>query len=284
MLSALLEKIGSTLNDTIIQSNEIAGGDINRAFKIVTTQNVYFAKLNDLPHSEQMFQAEAEALRVIKAHTKIAPEPVAIVSAQGQACLILNFIHKVRTDLNGFIKVGQSLASLHKISHEKHGWHMDNYIGAIHQNNDWNACWAEFYYLNRIQKLIRQAYEKKLITTTDLKQSEKLFSLFYNHFPEEKSSFLHGDLWNGNLISDTEGNPWLIDPASYFGHREMDIAMTYLFGGFPDQFYQAYQDEFPLLPEHNERMSYYQLYYLLIHLILFGSSYYSKVRRILKTL
>lgn len=100
----------------------------------------------------------------------------------------------------------------------------------------------------------------------------------------EPPSLLHGDLWAGNFIPDEEGEACLIDPAVYYGHREADLAMTHLFGGFGEDFYRAYEEEFPLQPGHPERQPVYQLYHLLNHLNLFGRSYYAQCENILKKL
>ncbi|MEN8799516.1 MAG: fructosamine kinase family protein, partial [Flavobacteriaceae bacterium] len=98
-----------------------------------------------------------------------------------------------------------------------------------------------------------------------------------------KPSLLHGDLWAGNYLISSEGEPYLIDPATYFGHSEIDIAMSRLFGGFQDSFYQAYEEVLPSEGPVDDRIRVYQLYYLLVHLNLFGGSYYSGVKAILKS-
>jgi fructosamine-3-kinase len=98
--------------------------------------------------------------------------------------------------------------------------------------------------------------------------------------PKEKPALLHGDLWSGNVISDEKGAPVWIDPAVYYGHREMDLAMMKLFGGFSEAVFSTYQEHFPLEANWQERIPYHQLYPLLVHLNLFGSSYYPACRQI----
>ena len=114
-----------------------------------------------------------------------------------------------------------------------------------------------------------------------LDRSEQRFADLLFAAPEPPS-ILHGDLWGGNYIADESGDPCLIDPAVYFGHREADLAMTRLFGGFETAFYRAYLEEWPLRDGHEEREPMYQLYHLLNHLNLFGSGYYAQCERILR--
>ena len=100
--------------------------------------------------------------------------------------------------------------------------------------------------------------------------------------PEEQPALLHGDLWSGNLIVDDKGQPCLIDPAVHFGHREADLAMTRLFGGFQEKFYDAYQEAFPLGPDFEERVELFNLYPLMVHVNLFGGSYIHSVDNVLR--
>jgi protein-ribulosamine 3-kinase len=185
-------------------------------------------------------------------------------------------------------ELGFQFAKLHHFSGEIFGFPEDNYLGDSPQSNspskNGSINWPTFYVENRLQFQAALAV-KNGYTTPEL---QNLLELLYNKIPEllsgteDKPSLLHGDLWSGNYLIDKNGRPWMIDPAVYYGHREADLAMTSLFGGFSKTFYSAYESAFPLAPGYAEREPLYQLYHLLNHLNLFGTGYYRQVISILK--
>ena len=165
---------------------------------------------------------------------------------------------------------------------------LDNYLGETRQLNtptkNGSSNWSTFFIENRIQFQVELAKKNGFTNSAFLSLIDNFVYKIQDILAgtEEDPSLLHGDLWSGNYLIDVSGKPWLIDPAVYFGHREADLAMTSLFGGFNNIFYSAYNSEFPLIPEYSERESIYQLYHLLNHLNLFGSSYYGQINSILK--
>ena len=185
-------------------------------------------------------------------------------------------------------ELGRQLAKLHSFRGEKFGFVEDNYLGDSPQSNLTSTAgkdnWAIFFAGNRLHFQAELA-EKKGYATPEIRG---LLEVLIEKIPdllsgtEEKPSLLHGDLWCGNYLIDVDGRPWLIDPAVYYGHREADLAMTSLFGGFTKTFYSAYESAFPLVPGYPEREPLYQLYHLLNHLNLFGTGYYGQVLSILK--
>ena len=185
-------------------------------------------------------------------------------------------------------ELGFQFAKLHYFSGEKFGFPEDNYLGDSPQSNspskNGSINWPTFYVENRLQFQAALAVKNGYMTP----ELQNLLELLYNKIPEllsgteDKPSLLHGDLWSGNYLIDKNGRSWLIDPAVYYGHREADLAMTSLFGGFSKTFYSAYESAFPLAPGYAEREPLYQLYHLLNHLNLFGTGYYRQVISILK--
>lgn len=169
--------------------------------------------------------------------------------------------------------LARMLATLHRQTGPRFGWHRDNFVGATPQVNDWRDDWAVFFQECRIQPQLALARKNGF----DLPEPPRL----ENHNPQP--SLLHGDLWSGNAGFIDEG-PVIYDPAVYYGDREADLAMTELFGGFPARFYDAYNEAFPLPPGYETRKHLYNLYHLLNHLNLFGSGYLNQVKTTLKLL
>jgi protein-ribulosamine 3-kinase len=153
------------------------------------------------------------------------------------------------------------------------GLEEDNYMGALPQDNTPAADWVDFFIQRRLEPQIRSAIDAGLIDSSILGHFRRLYARLPDFFPPEPPSLLHGDLWSGNFLCDTAGQPVLIDPAVYFGHRHMDLAMTTLFGGFEPAFYGAYNDIYPFPKNYLQQWEIANLYPLLIHLNLFGLSY-----------
>ncbi len=222
------------------------------------------------------------------------------VLAVSDEALVLEWIRSAPKSPRFFESFGRAFARLHQFRGPAAGFAHDNFIGLTPQPNrpvrgDWNAAvsqhaagdgsdWPEFFLQRRLRFQVRLASERghgheleRLLDKAGLRITELLEAAI------EPPSLLHGDLWGGNYIVDERGEACLIDPAVYYGHREADLAMTRLFGGFESRFYSAYQEALPLAAGHEERLPVYQLYHLLNHLNLFGRSYYSQCVRILKS-
>jgi len=176
---------------------------------------------------------------------------------------------------------GHKLAGLHRCSKENFGLDHDNYIGSLPQSNGSSSTWVEFFINQRLRVQLTLAKNGNNIPSQLLQSFDKLIQKIPDWLPEEKPALLHGDLWSGNVMVGSDGKVCLIDPAVYYGHREIELAFTTLFGGFDQSFYHAYNEEFPLAQGYEDRFDIYNLYPLLVHVNLFGSSYLSGIQTIL---
>jgi len=260
-----------------------SGGCINQGGKLDTSAGDFFIKWNSAENYPNMFAAEAKGLRLLyETHAFRIPAVINFAELTNYQILLLEFIEGESRNANYWQNLGQQLAALHKYSASQFGLDHDNYIGSLTQRNHQHRSWADFFIHERIDPLVRQCIDKGLCPTNRINDFESLYNKLPSIFPDEAPALLHGDLWSGNLISDEKGNPVLIDPAVYFGHREMDIAFTTLFGGFDPAFYNAYKDAFPLLAGFEQRKSVYNIYPLLVHAILFGGGYLNQALDVLK--
>lgn len=275
-----------TLLGTPIQAAfRMSGGDINEARRLETSDGRFFLKMNDAAQAHEMFAAEAKGLNLL-ASTRTLRIPQVIGFSQPEAdktgFLLLEFIETGNRRPDFWQRLGEDLATLHRTRHQQFGLDFDNFIGLLPQANVSYHSWTNFYIHQRLAPQVTLAESSNRLNTTDLQQFEKLYQKLHHIIPEEAPSLIHGDLWNGNFLADENGAPVLIDPAVCFASREMDVAMSLLFGGFDETFYQAYRYAYPLLPGWEERMELYQLYYLLVHVNLFGGGYAQSVRQILR--
>jgi fructosamine-3-kinase len=175
----------------------------------------------------------------------------------------------------GFDEVlGQGLAALHRAGAPSFGFSSDNFIGRLPQANAPRPTWADFYRDQRLAPQLARASERGLASPAMKRGFEKLFARLYEIVgPDEPPARLHGDLWGGNLH---------VGPAVYGGHREMDLAMMRLFGGFSEPCFAAYAEAWPLAEGHEDRVPLYQLYPLMVHVNLFGGSYVGSVEHALR--
>ena len=271
----IITQLGNALNTTITVNGEssIVGGCINNAIKINTNKGDFFVKWNTNSKAN-MFQTEYNGLKVLKDTNTIR---IPNVLCFDDDFLIIEFIPPSNPN-NAFWEVfGQKLALMHKQTHSKFGLDFDNYIGSLYQDNTQNKNWTEFFIQNRLQAQLSIGN----FSGTLLSDFDKLFQKLPNLFPNEKPALLHGDLWNGNFLAKNGDTPMLIDPAIYYGNREMDIAMSNLFGGFNSDFYFAYNESHPLENGWEERIQICNLYPLLVHVNLFGGAYINQVKNIL---
>ena len=272
---SIITQLGDALNTTITVNGEssIVGGCINNAIKINTNKGDFFVKWNTNSKAN-MFQSEYHGLKVLKDTNTIR---IPNVLCFDDDFLILEFIPPSNPN-NAFWEVfGQKLALMHKQTHSKFGLDFDNYIGSLHLDNTQNKNWTEFFIQNRLQAQLSIGN----FSGTLLSDFDKLFQKLPNLFPNERPALLHGDLWSGNFLAKNRDTPMLIDPAIYYGNREMDIAMSKLFGGFNSDFYFAYNESHPLENGWEERIQICNLYPLLVHVNLFGGSYRNQVKNIL---
>ncbi|MEJ8843110.1 fructosamine kinase family protein [Lacibacter sp. H375] len=268
------------LNDA--QAQTVTGGDINQAYKIQTKNASFFLKVNESTAYPLMFQKEADGLEALKKYSNcIIPDVLKTGVAGNQQYLLLQWIERAAPAKNYYSSLGKSLAEMHLQPHTQFGWPVDNYIGSLPQHNAVKDDWCSFYAMNRIAPLVKVLSEAGLFGNKQQQQAERLYTKLQQYFPNEKPAFLHGDLWGGNHFPNEKGLPVLIDPAVYYGHREMDIGMTALFGGFDHSFYEAYQYHYPLESGWQQRLQLTQLYPVLVHAVLFGGHYTAQASSVL---
>lgn len=277
--------IESLVNQPILKTSSVSGGDISAAYRLSSKNSNLFLKINASAEAVHMFQAESQGLQnIAQTNTIATPEVLLCDSFGDRAFLLLEYVATKTPSKEDYQMLGEQLASLHIASSDYFGYQQDNYIGALHQSNKKHTSWLNFYIEERLQPQLHLAQKKKLLTPDDVPNSEKLQKVLAPYFEAVKPSLLHGDLWGGNYLIAANATPYLIDPAVYFGHHEVDIAMSKLFGGFTNEFYDTYHEHIPKTNGFEKRVQIYQLYYLLVHLNMFGRSYYSSVKRILTDL
>ena len=259
---------------------KLNGGNINQVYHCITEKNQFVVKANYSEKYPGMFEKEKKGLELLNESSFIIPKVFKCGSLKQLDYLVLEYI-KPGIDIN-WKKFGENLAGLHKITNNKFGLDHNNYIGSIEQINSYENNWFEFYTNKRLILLMKLARNKNLLTNKDCDEIEHICNFLKDIIPNSVPSLIHGDLWSGNIISSDNGFPVLIDPAVYFGHPEIDWAMLDLFGNFPKISFDTYNEINPLELGFQDRKDIYQLYPLLVHLVLFGSGYYSNVMRIVK--
>ncbi len=279
--TALSEKFKTHIK--IISSHYVGGGSINDTRMIKTNKGDFFVKMNSAGKFPGMFEKEAKGLKILDSANVIdVPEPLLWGETGDTAFLVLNYINSSHKK-NGFWEdFGTKLALLHKNSSDMFGLDHDNYIGSLPQSNKQHRRWEDFFVLERLEPQIKLALNSGEIDKSFVKLFDNLFSKIDRIFPDEPPALLHGDLWGGNYMTNEKGNPVLIDPAVYYGHREMDLGMTRLFGGFDNEFYYHYNKKYPLEKGWEERLEICNLYPLMVHVNLFGGGYSGSVKAILK--
>ncbi|NOY66884.1 MAG: fructosamine kinase family protein [Gammaproteobacteria bacterium] len=272
--SDIEQQIGSHTGDvfSLERKQSIGGGSINDAYHVSGSGQDYFIKYNNASKLD-MFEAESDGLKSILCSTSIrVPRVLFTGISNNYSFIVLEYI-----DLSGPQNpelMGEQLACMHRLTENRFGWFRDNTIGATRQCNDWHADWVEFWTDCRLGYQLELA-ARNGIGSNAVKQCELLRShvsdFFGNYTPE--ASLLHGDLWSGNAAFDKSGLPVIFDPATYYGDREADIAMTELFGGFSQGFYQAYNENWALDRGYKIRKNLYNQYHILNHFNLFGGGY-----------
>lgn len=260
----------------------IDGGDINECYSIANGDTRFFVKVNS-KDSLPIYEAEAESLRHLTNSGEISvPQVVYIGVIKEKAVLVLDFIvMKPLNDENAYL-LGKDLARLHRWGEQpEYGFDIDNFIGTTEQRNNWHRKWSQFFADHRIGFQLKLAEERGMYFGDIETIVDAVKERLGNHQP--KASLLHGDLWQGNASATISG-PMVYDPASYWGDREVDIAMTTLFGGFPDSFYKGYEEIWPLDPGFEDRKDIYNLYHLINHSLLFGGPYLAQTEALINKL
>ncbi len=279
--SAIENFVGSSCE--ITQVGLVAGGSINDACKIVCSQGNYFAKINDANSLEGMFEAEAKGLDFLRENSSFeVPTVIDCGISSGQQWILMEYIEG-GVHCSGYWQTfGQRVAQMHRNSNEKFGLGHNNYLGSLRQNNEEKDRWADFFLEKRLLPQLKMARDQGRINEDISRSFDRLMPKIDDFFPKEAPSALHGDLWTGNFMTTKSGEATIFDPAVYYGHREMDLGMSKLFGGFDPDFYHAYHEEYPLESGWEDRIEVANLYPLLAHVNLFGASYVAQVRSILR--
>jgi protein-ribulosamine 3-kinase len=279
--SLLVESSGSAV--LISQLQSVGGGCINEAYAIQTNIGKYFIKYNSATAHPGMFAKEAAGLKIL-ADTNSIPVPEIIGNRETNeyAYLLLRYIENGTPDRNFWTGFGTKLAELHRNTSGYFGLDHDNYIGSLEQSNKMHPDFFNFFISERIDPQLKMARNKGAFNQSDMRHFDSLFKLLPEIIPVEKPALIHGDLWSGNFMVSRDGSPCLVDPAVYYGHREADIAMTQLFGGFKPEFYHAYNQAWPMEKDWQKRMEIFNLYPLLVHVNLFGGSYARQVLQIIR--
>ena len=259
---------------------KLTGGDINEVYQVFLKEKSVVIKINNSQSIPQLFEKEKQGLELLSKSTFVVPKPIKTDSIDNLQYLIMDYIEQ-GSELNWAV-FGEKLAQLHQIQEKYFGLDHNNYIGSLKQINQECGAWSEFYTNHRLIALTAKARDQGLFEKKHCNWVEKLCQRLDELIPACRPSLIHGDLWSGNLLIDTSGHPVLIDPAVYYGHPEMDWAMLSLFGSYPVEALDHYQNLHPLEKGLNERKDIHQLHPLMVHLILFGKGYLNGVESTLK--
>ena len=288
-IERLLEQL-TGITTRIIDDNPSGGGCINDA-RVIRLEDGrrFFLKSNPRP-LPGLFEREAEGLEALaKAEAIRVPRPIGVGGEKQKTIpfILMEYIEPGRPQ-SGFQETfGRQFARLHQNTRtQRFGFDHDNYLGSTPQPNGWKEDWVEFWRERRLGFQLDVARKNRLSDPEMNRLGDHLLERLDDLIgePSEPACLLHGDLWGGNYLADERGAPVLIDPAAYYGRREADLAMTYLFGGFDRRFYEAYEEVWPLAPGSETRLEIYKLHHLLNHLNLFGGGYRGGCLAILRRL
>ena len=283
-MKQLLSHISQITNKQFHNIQPLSGGSISSAYLLKWDKGAYFLKVNSNSDALEMFRAEQKGLHAIEETATIAVPKVHHVDLyDNKAFLLMDYVESKSASDNDYKALGTQLAKLHLHHKDKFGFTSDNFIGSLPQSNAQHADWAIFYWQERIAPQLNLAKQNKMLKATEIVSEQTAISVFKELLGKDiRPSVLHGDLWGGNYLIAANGTPYLIDPATYWGHSMVDIAMSRLFGGFGSEFYSAYHNIIPKTDNYNAQIDLYQLYFLLVHLNLFGRSYYGSAAAVLE--
>jgi protein-ribulosamine 3-kinase len=267
----------------ITDRHSIGGGSINNAYRVSDGRNSYFVKTNRA-RLLYMFEAEQQGLAAIVACGCVkVPEPISTGVSGHEAYFIMSWLA-----MQGQPKAesfARQLADMHRCTAERFGFDIDNTIGSTPQVNSWHGDWIEFWRKQRLGYQLelawRNGYRGRLYDM-GMQLVDKTPLFFEGYRP--RPSLLHGDLWGGNWAGDERGEPVIFDPACYYGDREADLAMMELFGHPGQRFFDIYHEHYPIDAGYRLRRNFYNLYHILNHANMFGSSYAMQAENMLEGL
>jgi fructosamine-3-kinase len=287
-MKEIIEQIADRQSWKVKSVAPVHGGDINQAFAIETTAGKYFIKLNSANRYPRMFEIEAAGLKALAGNYPLkVPQVIDCGVAADQQYLILEWLAVAQATSASWEAFGIALAELHRTTNESFGWEDDNYLGSLKMTNSRSESWPEFYASKRIMPMVKQLRDNSAFSENDVQMAEQFCKRLPDIIPAESPALLHGDLWNGNVsavMMDGKITTAIYDPSVFYGHREIDIALTKLFGGFPAGFYDSYQQAYPLEKGWQQRLPVFQLSHLLLHAVLFGGGYISSVKSIIRSI
>lgn len=284
MISKLLQQeVEREIGEGIEFSSMLSGGSINSVAKVKVKGEAFVLKWNKATLFS-MFEVEEKGLHLLGMYSGelIIPKVIGLGKTASYSWLMIQYIPEHSHSSASFDAFGRALATMHRNTSAEYGLDHDNYIGSLPQKNDFQKKWIEFFRACRIEPQLSLAIDSGKLSQSISKQTERLYAKLDSIFPDEPASLLHGDLWSGNMFATHGGRTALIDPAVYYGHREMELAFTRLFGGFSPSFYSGYHEAWPVEPGFEDRIDLYNLYPLLVHVNLFGGGYIRQVEQILK--
>ncbi len=263
----------------LLSVHSVSGGSINEVFKLTTSEGLFFLKLNSAVRYPEMFEKEKNGLQLLSVSRTIkVPKVITTgIVSEVQYLLLTYEVSGIRKN-NFWESFAENLCSMHDHSFEFFGLEHDNYIGSLKQSNTLTNNWIDFFIQQRLSPQLRIALNSGAADSSLANDFEKFYQKLHLLLPTEQPSLLHGDLWSGNFMTGENGEAIIFDPAVYYGHREVDLAFTKLFGGFDENFYNAYKNIHPLIKGYEGRFEIYNLYPLLVHLNLFGKGYLGQIR------
>ena len=262
------------LGTAVVATAPLAGGDTSSATKLRLSDGTTAIVKTHAHPPAGFFEAEAGGLRWLGEAAAEGGVPVPDVLGVDEECLILRWVEPGKVTPDSATAFGQALAPTHAAGAASSGAEADGFIGKLPLPNSPCDSWAEFYAVRRVLPYLKLARDRGAVTDVEAALVEGVIGRLTSLLPEEPPARLHGDLWNGNVLWGQEGRVWLVDPAAYGGHREIDLAMLSLFG-LPHlpRVLEAYQESAPLADGWEERVPLHQLFPLLVHAALFGGGY-----------
>lgn len=270
------------LHETVESVNHVLGGCINQTVRCTTEKGHYFIKTTTPPPTG-LFEKEEMGLLLLQRHSELkVPNVLGQGTTGNTSFLVLEWVETGAQKDSFWIDLGQKLALQHKKTYASFGLDYHNHIGRLPQTNNAHATWSDFFIHERLIPQLKLAQKGGHITRSLHQAFDRFIAKLPSLIPHEPPALLHGDLWSGNVMCGENGEAVIFDPAVYYGHREAEIAFTTLFGGFDQAFYQAYHETYPLQSGFEDRIEIHNLYPLLVHVNLFGSSYLGGIDSTLK--